>query len=94
MIPVSRCAPLSLVASWLLIAPSAAWAQGSDEKQVVSGDTDGRVICWDVESAQPLVTPAHTETVATALDWSRDDRHIVAGKSDGTLQIWDLPGSH
>ena len=64
-----------------------------DEKQIVAGDTFGRVIIRDVASDQPLVTPTDEGQLITSVDWSSDGRRIVAGKKDGTLQIWTLPSS-
>ena len=49
MIPVSRRALSSLLASWLLIAPSAAWAQGSSERQVVLEEVDVAVATVEVD---------------------------------------------
>ena len=62
-----------------------------DEKQIVSGDTLGRVIVWDVASQQPLITLTDGAQLITSVDWSSNGRRIVAGKEDGTVQIWTLP---
>jgi len=72
-------------------------ALSPDETQLLAGDGQGRVIVWDVESAQPLISlsgravdwsPDHQRM----LDWSPDHQRIVVGTSDG-LQIWTLPRS-
>ncbi len=60
------------------------------EDQIVSGDESGRVIVWEVENAQPLITLTAAGPAITSLDWSSDGRRIVAGKADGTVQIWPL----
>ncbi len=69
-------------------------ALAPDEQQIVSGDTLGRVIVWDVASEQPLITLTTGDQIITSLDWSSDGRRIVAGKEDGTIQIWTLPRSN
>jgi WD40 repeat protein len=64
-----------------------------NQKQIVSGDSTGRIIIWDVESTSRLVTLAGAGKSVTSLDWSNDGLSIVAGRDDGTVQIWRLPKS-
>ncbi|MCA9211436.1 MAG: protein kinase [Planctomycetales bacterium] len=63
-----------------------------DEKQMVSSDAS-RVIVWDVENAQPLITLTSGGPAVRSLDWSPDDQRIAAGRIDGTVRIWSLPKS-
>ena len=75
-------------------------ALSPDETQLLARDSLGRVIVWDVESAQPLISPSDAgesnlvwrTAGGSELDWSPDNQRILVGTSDG-LQIWTLPHS-
>jgi len=69
-----------------------ALAASPDGRNVVTADTSGKVIVWDVESASPLVTVFNDPGVQVlSLDWSPDKQRIAAGCKDGTAPIWTLP---
>lgn len=68
-------------------------ALSPDERQIVSGDSAGKVIVWDVETTQPLVTLTNGQRSIHSLDWSSDGKRIVAGEGDGTIQIWTVNGA-
>ena len=70
-----------------------ALATSPNDKELVSGDSTGRIIIWDVESSQRLITLAGTGEAVTSLDWSSDGLSIVAGRDDGTIQVVALPWS-
>ena len=54
-----------------------------DEKQLVSSDFAGRVIVWDIENAQPLVTLSDAKqhvNDASSVAWSPDNKRIAVGR--------------
>ncbi len=62
----------------------------SDGLRAVSGDYDGTVRVWDLESGSEChVLEGHTDWVR-GVSVSSDGRVAVSGGSDGTVRVWDL----
>jgi WD40 repeat protein len=62
-----------------------------DGKTVACGNTNGQIILWDIESAQPLGTPltGHSSEV-TSLAFSADGSILASGDYDRRLILWDV----
>ena len=71
------------------VATSIALSPGGN--QIVSGDSLGRVVVWDIATQLPLLTLINDGHAIRSVDWSSDGERIAAGKADGTVQIWTLP---
>jgi WD40 repeat protein len=57
---------------------------------LASGDSDGKVILWDVPSFRPLrVLPGHTRAIRT-LAFSPDGQRLATAGQDGSLRVWDV----
>jgi WD40 repeat protein/class 3 adenylate cyclase len=59
-----------------------------DGKYVLSGDNDGKVQVWRVDSPQPLHIFSHPGMVYIAI-YSPDGKFIWTGCSDGKVRQWD-----
>ena len=61
-----------------------------DGRRIVSGDADGSVRLWDVETGGEVgelkghVGPVHAVAVTS------DGRYVVSGGNDGRVRVWDL----
>ena len=61
-----------------------------DDKRLVSGSREGRVILWDVPNHQRLSTyDVHTDEVDVVV-FSPDGKKFASASKDGTVQLWDL----
>jgi len=69
------------------------WAPSG--QRLISGDSDGRLRWWEVESGQCVrVQQAHQGTVQ-ALKVSPDGSRLASCGDDGAINIWDLErGEH
>jgi len=61
-----------------------------DDRQLVSGSSDGKIKVWNLESGRLLHSlEGHTGSVC-ALEFTPNGRQIVSGSKDGTIKIWNL----
>jgi WD40 repeat protein len=64
-------------------------AYSPDGTRLVSGNADGTVSVWDVESeAIVLILRGHADDV-TDVAYSRDGRRLVTCSADKTIRLWD-----
>ncbi|KAG2111119.1 WD40-repeat-containing domain protein [Suillus clintonianus] len=59
-------------------------------KTVASGNVDGTVRLWDVETGMVISKwRGHTQTVQSVC-WSPNGERVVSGSFDGTAKVWDV----
>jgi WD40 repeat protein len=63
----------------------------SSGTMLVSGDSNGRVIVWDVRESSPLYTfEDHAESI-TKVRFLPSGRFVVSSSKDGTARLWNVP---
>ncbi len=61
-----------------------------DEKQIISGATDGTIKVWNLTTAAEILTfTGHTKTI-NSLAVTSDQKLLVSASEDTTIKIWDL----
>ncbi|KAL4256374.1 hypothetical protein AB1N83_012939, partial [Pleurotus pulmonarius] len=61
----------------------------ADGSRFATGDDDGTVKIWDIETGKELRTfEGHSDRIRS-LAFSPDGRKIAAGSRDGTIRVWD-----
>src|SRR5258707_14005934 len=89
---VQTCA-LPILGGHSGVVSAVTWAPSG--QRLISGDSDGRLRWWEVESGQCVrVQQAHQGTVQ-ALKVSPDGSRLASCGDDGAINIWDLErGEH
>jgi len=68
-----------------------ALAFSSDEKILVSGDTNGMIYLWDVENGDKIAEwHAHYDPINSML-FSNDGTMLISSSEDGTIKVWGIP---
>jgi WD40 repeat protein len=67
-----------------------------DSTQLASGDGNGEVLIWEVETGRTLdCIPAHTKGVSVfGMAYSPDGRWLVSSCDDGSVKVWDAATHH
>lgn len=60
----------------------------SNERYLLTASNWDRVDVWDVNTAKPIVSMGHRDTVNSAT-FSPDEKTIASGSDDGTIRFWD-----
>jgi WD40 repeat protein len=60
-----------------------------DGAEVATGDADGAVRLWPVQSGSPQVLDGHAKAVRS-VDYSSDGRFLLTASADGTAIVWQL----
>ena len=61
-----------------------------DGTVLASGDYDGAIRLWDVDTLRPRGDSIATESSVDALRFSPDGSTLASGHSDGRLRLWDM----
>ena len=60
------------------------------EKYLLTGDGNGIIKLWDVETKQNInMLEGHTDDIRS-LDFSSDGKMLASGSYDGTIKLWDV----
>jgi len=65
-------------------------ALSPNRKSVASGDRDGKVRLWDVETMKVVARCTGHAGAVWSLYWSVDGERLVSGSDDGTIRVWDV----
>ncbi len=57
---------------------------------LASGNTDGKIRLWDLDTGHAIHTLAAHDGLVLALDFSADGNHLASGSSDTTVRLWDI----
>jgi predicted nucleic acid-binding Zn-ribbon protein len=57
---------------------------------VASGDRNGHIYVWEIESGQKLYTMMHHKKAITALSWRADSNLLAASSEDGEVSTWNI----
>ncbi len=60
----------------------------SNGRHLLTASNWDRVDIWDVNTAKPIVSVGHRDTVNSAT-FSPDEKTIASGSDDGTIRFWD-----
>ena len=61
-----------------------------DGTVLASGDFDGAIRLWDVDTLRPRGDSIATESSVDALRFSPDGSTLASGHSDGRLRLWEM----
>ena len=64
-----------------------------DEKSALSGDADGNLLCWDLESHRITHRLRGHEGSILALAATPDSDFVLSGGADGITRMWHLAGA-
>ena len=62
-----------------------------DGKTLASGDTDKKVIIWDIYTKQQIAVFQGHKSNVNCVAYSPDGKTLASGSNDGTILLWDLP---
>jgi WD40 repeat protein len=60
-----------------------------DGNQAISGDLDGTIILWDIDSCQ-IVHQFYNESEVKSVAWSPNNTYILSGHNNNILKLWDI----
>ncbi|KAG1758207.1 quinon protein alcohol dehydrogenase-like superfamily [Suillus occidentalis] len=61
-----------------------------DGKKAASGNWDGAVKLWSVDTGKVIKTWTGYTKEANSVSWSPDGGRVVSGFEDGTFRVWDV----
>lgn len=61
-----------------------------DKRRALTGDSDGRVVLWDLKEGKVIGEMRHGQNTVQRLLLVDDDRKAVTVFGDGTIRLWDL----
>jgi WD40 repeat protein len=62
-----------------------------DSRFLLSGDTSGEAVLWDIAGDRRVRLSGHSRTPWTVA-WSQDGQWFATGSQDKTVRLWALPG--
>ncbi|MBD2499217.1 pentapeptide repeat-containing protein [Anabaena azotica] len=61
-----------------------------DGKLLATGEENGRVMLWNVNSGKELLTLIGHKSSVNSVAWSRDGLTLASGSRDNTVKLWDV----
>jgi WD40 repeat protein len=61
-----------------------------DERTVVAGCENGKLIAWDLQAGQRLFRVRAHSSYITAVACTLDSTRVASASGDGTIRVWDL----
>ncbi len=65
-------------------------AVSKDSTLLASGDRDGRIVLWDINTRQEIVQLPLHDGIVLSMDISPDGRYLISGGTDHKVQLYDL----
>lgn len=62
----------------------------SDERKIISGDTDRSLKLWDIETAKSTGKFSKHSSPVTCVRFSPDNKFLVSADSDGDIKFWNI----
>jgi WD40 repeat protein len=60
-----------------------------DGNQAISGDLDGTIILWDINTCQ-IVHNFYNESEVKSVAWSPNNAYILSGHDNNAVKLWDI----
>ena len=64
----------------------------SNKHQIITGDTMGKIIIWNIKSGEPILSwIAHKNMAITRIQYNKYNNILITGSMDKSIKIWKIP---